>query len=164
MPKLAKNNTLVPAPLYLEGLDCYAIVVARDQTSKTELWRQPIAIFQNRYASPLLNDWDGTFEIDEQNGTIMSSMIAAGKKDEIVEDEEVIDNVFSGVLMGDVSLGAQTGFGDGEQIGLSNHSGLGIYGFHYGAQSFGFNVDGSAFLGKSGRGRIIFNGNYGVIA
>jgi hypothetical protein len=63
----------------------------------------------------------------------MSSMIAAGKKDEIVEDEEVIDNVFSGVLMGDVSLGAQTGFGDGEQIGLSNHSGLGIYGFHYGA-------------------------------
>jgi hypothetical protein len=39
------------------------------------------------------------------------------------------------------------------------HTGMGLYGFHNGAQSFGFNVDGTAFIGRSGGGRIAFDGD-----
>ena len=49
---------------------------------------------QNRYASNMLNSWDGSFEINEENGTIMSTMIGAGKKNS--------NNTFSGILMGDI--------------------------------------------------------------
>jgi hypothetical protein len=40
---------------------------------------------------------------------------------------------------------------------------LGLYGFHHGEQSFGFNVNGTAFIGKSGSGRIAFDGTRGII-
>jgi hypothetical protein len=86
-------------------------------------------------------------------------MFGAGKK--------TSNNTFEGVLMGDVATGAgiTQGFDNQtDQFGLSNHTGIGIYGFNDGAQSFGLNVDGTAFFGKSGKGRIIFNGNHGVIA
>lgn len=39
----------------------------------------------------------------------------------------------------------------------------GLLGFDDGVQSFGFNVDGSAFLGAPGKGRISFNGEYGYL-
>ena len=77
------------------------------------------------------------------NGTIMSTMIGAGKKDS--------SNAFYGVLMGDIGSASK------------GKTGIGLYGFHQGAQSFCFNVDGTAFLGKSGRGRITFNGDQGTI-
>ena len=155
MPKL-NNNNLVPAPIYLDNLDCYAVLVI--EKNGTILWRQPIIILQNRYASSMLNDWDGSLTIDEKNGTILSSMVGAGRKSS--------NNTFEGVLMGNVALGTESniGFEDGNNIGVSNQTGLGIYGFHDGAQSFGFNINGTAFLGKTGKGRIIFNGNQGVIA
>ena len=35
----------------------------------------------------------------------------------------------------------------------------GIYGFHHGMQTYAFKEDGTAFIGKSGRGRIYFDGN-----
>ena len=95
----------------------------------------------------MLNAWDGEMCIDQENGTIMSTMVGAGKKD--------VNNTFTGVLMGDVMAGA--GFDE------RNHKGIGIYGFHQGAQSFGFNVDGTAFIGKAGRGRICMDGNKGTI-
>lgn len=74
----------------------------------------------------------------------MAAMIGAGKKDD--------ENRFTGVLMGDVQAKAAL-----------DKSGIGLYGIHEGAQSFCFNVDGTAFLGKSGKGRIEFNGNEGTI-
>jgi hypothetical protein len=40
----------------------------------------------------------------------------------------------------------------------------GLFGFHEGAQSFGFETNGTAFIGKSGAGRIYFDGNGGVIS
>jgi hypothetical protein len=85
-------------------------------------------------------------------------MFAAGRK--------ATNNTFEGVVMGDVALGTSSniGFENGSNIGLSNQTGLGLYGFQDGTQSFGFNIDGTAFLGKAGRGRIIFNGNSGTIA
>ena len=155
MPRII-DNTLVPAPMYLDNLDCYAVVEA--YSGSTIYWQQPILIMQNRYSSTLLNDWDGSFQIDEENGTILATMIGAGRKSN--------NNTFEGVLMGDIGVGTggQIGFEKQNNIGLGNQTGLGIYGFNDGAQSFGFNIDGTAFLGKAGSGRIIFNGDSGILA
>jgi hypothetical protein len=76
----------------------------------------------------------------------MGTMFGAGKKNS--------DNSFSGVLMGDVKTGGDFSI---------NNITTGIYGFHKGSTSFGFNTDGTAFLGKNGKGRIIFDGDYGLI-
>ena len=63
----------------------------------------------------MLNHWDGKFKIDEENGTILSTMVGAGVKN--------TDNTFSGVLMGNVA----------DVDNTDNKSGLGVYGFHHGA-------------------------------
>jgi hypothetical protein len=68
---------------------------------------------QNRYPSPMLNAWDGSLTIDENEGTILSTMIGAGRK--------TANNTFEGVLMGNLAGGA----------GIK--TGLGIYGFNDGA-------------------------------
>ena len=49
---------------------------------------------QSRYDFAMLNAWDGTLTMDEENGTIMSTMLGAGRKNS--------DNTFSGVLIGDI--------------------------------------------------------------
>jgi hypothetical protein len=41
----------------------------------------------------LLNEWDEKISIDTENGSILSTVMGAGTKDE--------ENKFSGVLMGD---------------------------------------------------------------
>jgi len=80
------------------------------------IWSQPILIMQNRYPSPMLNAWDGSFQINKENGTIMSTMVGAGRKNS--------DNQFEGVLMGDIA---------GAEMKVGNKTGLGIYGFNKGA-------------------------------
>lgn len=147
MPKLNQDNTLRAAPMYYKFAENERIVpVVTCRVDGEIAWTQPIVITQNNYASSTLNEWDGKFQIDDKNGTILSTMVGAGVKNK--------DNSFSGVLMGDVEVGA---------MDTDNASGIGLYGFHEGAQSFHFGVDGTAFLGKSGRGRICFDGNSGVI-
>lgn len=148
MPKLKDDNSLVPAQMYLDQNETstsrlYPVVICKD-ASNVILWAQPIYLMQNRYASGMLNDWDGSLEIDEENGTIMSTMVGAGRK--------TTNNTFEGVLMGNV-----------EGASEDNATGIGLYGFHDGAQSFHFGVDGTAFIGKSGHGRIRFDGNHGSI-
>lgn len=166
MPVINNGGGLTPSTLYLDNLECFAVVIATNSDGGI-LWEQPIIMVQNRYASTMLNSWDGGLNIDDENGTIMASMIGAGRKSD--------NNTFEGVLMGNIGLGTGGGVGfenahtnpdslDSDNLGYANQSGLGLYGFNNGAQSFGFNIDGSAFLGKAGSGRIIFNGNYGVIA
>ena len=152
-PKISTDGQLVPTDLYLLDDNLYSVeakYIERDENKKvikeTLLWTQPILIIQNRYSSAMLNNWDGSFQIDEENGTIMASVIGAGKKD--------VNNTFSGVLMGDVQ----------NVFNANNHSGLGLYGFNQGAQSFGFNIDGTAFIGKAGRGRINMDGQNGTIS
>lgn len=147
MPKLNTDNTLSPAPMYLNGLEYYPVLVAKQ--GNNVLWRQPIIIMQNQYASNMLNDWDGSFQIDKENGTIMSTMIAAGRKN--------TNNTFEGVVMGCVAQELE--------IDELNDSadGVGLYGFHDGAASFGILADGTAFMGKAGNGRILINGNKGTI-
>lgn len=146
-PTITNDGVLTPPAMYYSENDKRVSVIAYVGgyfAGKEPDWVQPILIIQNRYASAMLNSWDGSLTIDQENGTILSTMVGAGKKDS--------ENRFNGVLMGDVSA-----------AGDDNASGIGIYGFHEGAQSFNFNVDGTAFIGKSGKGRILFDGNEGSI-
>lgn len=155
MPFMTKEATIVPSNMYLHDCPCFPVVYCCDNSGRI-LWAQSIYIGQNRYPSAMLNSWDGSLKVNENEGTIMSTMVGAGKKES--------DNSFSGVLMGDVELGKDgidTGYND--ILNEGRHSGLGLYGFHHGEQSFGFNVDGTAFMGKSGGGRIAFDGNHGFI-
>jgi len=70
-----------------------------------------------------LNSWDGNYQLDETNNTLMSAMLGAGIKN--------ADNSFSGVLMGDISI-------TDESSSLSNSNplgtmaGLGLYGYYNG--------------------------------
>jgi len=127
--------------------DYYSMAVFKDASGGV-LFAQPILIIQNRYASTMLNEWDGELTIDKKNGTILASMIGAGRKES--------DNTFSGVLMGTVSDTS----GDTAAGGKGT---TGMYGYNHSEQAFGFKDDGTAFIGKTGRGRIEFNGNSGVI-
>ena len=152
MPYLGEDNELIPCSMFLacddkndyKGARLYPVVTCRSKG--VVIWAQPIYLMQNRYASAMLNAWDGSLQIDEENGTIMSSMVGAGRK--------TTNNTFEGVLMGDV----------GGQVNGDNATGIGLYGYHDGAQSFYFGVNGTAFLGKSGRGRILLDGNKGTIS
>lgn len=146
MPKLDSKNCLVPCNIFLENngsSEVYPVVICEDNDGVV-IWAQPIYCMKNRYASAMVNQWDGNLVIDEENGTIMSAMVGAGRKND--------KNQFEGILMGDVGSASE-----------DNATGVGLYGFHEGAQSFNFNVDGTAFIGKSGRGRIKFDGNTGTI-
>ncbi len=141
---------LEPKVMYFSGLSeqvCLQVTVAFNDGNGVAYynWYQPILIIQNRWPSAMMNAWDGSLTIDEKNGTILSTMVGAGKKE--------ADNSFTGVLMGDIATGA--GY-DTKQ--------LGVYGFNHGQQSFGFKDDGTAFIGKAGKGRIVFDGNSGTIA
>lgn len=149
MPKLENDNTLTPCNMWVkdcnvDGETSYYECIQCYKNTIDLLWSQPLIIMQNRYPSPMLNKWDGSLKIDEENGTILSTTVGAGKKNS--------DNSFSGILMGDVSDAAE-----------SNYTGMGLYGFYHGKQSFGFNVDGTAFLGEANGGRITFDGNKGLI-
>lgn len=137
-PQFDSESFLKPTSMFIQGLkpDVYATCGPDADIH----WVQPIMIMQDAYASALLNSWDGNLTIDEKNGTILSTMIGAGYKNEY--------NQYFGVLMG--------------KIGASK-SETGIFGYSQGVQSFGFKVDGTAFIGKKGQGQIIFNGNNGTI-
>ena len=132
------NNVLRPCVMYVDGVNMQPVAKCDGK------YYQSIYICQNRYQMSMLNSWDNSLTIDEKNGIILSQIVGAGKKNQ--------NNQFSGVLMGEVDSASN-----------ENHNGYGLYGFHEGAQSFSFNVDGTAFLGKSGRGRIMFNGDSGTI-
>lgn len=153
MPKLKEGTDgfrLTVSNMYLSNNNWYCYVYCYINTLSTDnlLWVQPIYITQNRFASPMMNAWDGELTIDKENGTILSSMVGAGRKEN--------DNSFTGVLMGEVN-------GKYEDIDGINKNKTGLYGYHHGEQSFGFQDDGTSFIGKSGRGRIVFDGNSGKI-
>ena len=100
---------------------------------------QAIAFDRNYYASSLVNSWDGTtLTWNEEDGAILSTMIAAGTKE---------GNKFTGVMMG-----------DWHSKGDESLDVPGLYGYNKGAQTFGFKTDGTGFIGGSGKGRIEFDG------
>ena len=148
---VSERNILQPAAIYVKDAKPYGVVcylnVEGAENSENLCWIQPLTIIQNQYPSTTLNKWDGkTVKIDYENGTIVSPAIAAGKKNS--------DNTFSGVMIGDWS-NTDTATDISKQTG--------VYGFNHGAMSFSFAEDGTAFIGKSGRGRIMFDGNSGVL-
>lgn len=145
-PSLYASGEFMPPKMFYEGLEpvcVYCKVIEGDET--VIAWTQPLLIIKNKYSSPMLNEWDGNLTIDEKNGTILSAMVGAGVKND--------DNTFSGILMGEI----------GGKVYEDRKSGIGLYGLDHGEQSYGFNVDGTAFIGKSGKGRINFDGNNGTI-
>lgn len=140
-PKISTTGYVTPPSTFSSGSDKRFSAIAKK--GERICWVQPIIIFQDAYSSAMLNAWDGSLTIDEENGTIMSTMLGAGYKDG--------ENRYNGVLIGDVRHAA-----DGA-------AGTGVYGYHEGVQSFGLNIDGTAFMGKSGQGQIQFDGNSGTI-
>ena len=110
------------------------------------VWSQPLLIMQNRYPSAMINEWDGSLKLDEENNAILAAKMIAGRKED--------DNTFSGVMMGDW-------YGEDVEGEIADHTG--IYGFNKGVASFGFRDNGTAFIGKPGSGRIEFDGEEGII-
>lgn len=148
---ISDANILKPASMYVKGANPYGVAcyenVEGELTKANICWIQPLVIMQNQYPSATLNKWNGKqVEIDHEKGTIVSPAIAAGKKNN--------DNTFSGVMIGDWS-NTDTADDIADQTG--------VYGFNHGAMSFAFTDDGTAFIGKAGRGRIEFNGNTGIL-
>ena len=103
-------------------------------------------MMQSKYDFAMLNDWDGSLTLNEENGTILSTMLGAGRKNK--------DNSFSGVLIGDVEAG--TGLNSVQKA-------TGVYGIHKGQLSYGFRDDGTGFIGKAGQGQILLDGNKSYI-
>lgn len=138
------NNVLKPLAFYVENADKYG---GQYFLNNEVIWSQPVYVCQNTYPSSTLSEWDGkSLTIDYDKGSILATSIAAGKKDG--------QNRFSGVLIG--------------EWGNTNSSGditkqTGVYGFHEGAMSYAFKEDGTAFIGKSGKGRLLFDGTHSTI-
>lgn len=110
-------------------------------------WSQPILMMQSKYDFAMLNDWDGSLTLNEENGTILSTMLGAGRKNKD-------DNTFSGVLIGDIK--SATGLNSVQKA-------TGVYGIHKGQLSYGFRDDGTGFIGKAGQGQILLDGNKSYI-
>lgn len=135
---------LSASPFYASG---YSDMVCISGSGENSGWSQPILIMQSKYDFAMLNKWDGTLTMDENNGTILSTMLGAGRKN--------TDNTFSGILIGDV----QTGTGNTNDTNTLT----GVYGLHEGVTSFELKENGTASFGKKGRGQILIDGNTSVI-
>ena len=135
---------LKPIGIYTSGVRNYAIVA---YYKDRPVWQQPILVLRNNYPSRIINKWDGkTLTIDEEMGTILSTAIAAGSKDN--------QNRFTGVMLGDWS----------EKVSDGSLQHTGVYGFHEGAMAYAFKDDGTGFIGKDAVGRIEFDGNEATIS
>ena len=153
-PKLDKNidgkYVIRPTSFYAKDKNSDSGLCIVSNVNGTPVWSQPIFVTQNKYPSSIVNKWNGKLTIDNKNNTILSAKVVAGKKED--------DNTFSGVMMGDWS--GNDGRSSVEKPFTDN---TGIYGFQKGVASFGFRDDGTAFIGKPGKGRLEFNGNKSII-
>lgn len=145
MPPTINDGVLIPYPFWenqIESIKSYYAVLSKSDTGVN--WIQPIPIYQTPYFSSIVDTWEnGIVNLGQEDGTIKAPRFMAGKKN--------TSNQFSGVVLGDW----------GDKIGANSEiiTKTGLYGFHNGNASFGFNEDGTAFIGKSGAGRILFDGN-----
>ena len=90
------------------------------------VWSQPLLIIQDSWRYELVNAWDGSFKINDKDGSILSSLLVAGSKNQ--------DNQFTGVIMGDIGVAGQ---GDAD----------GLYGFQNGENRFRLTENGEFFVG-----------------
>lgn len=136
----SNSYTLNPIPIYVEDASIYGV---QAKNGDNIIWTQPILVLKNLWPNGVINAWNGKdLVLDEENSTILSAAISAGKKNS--------DNTFSGVMIGDWK---------GQDVAGDITEQTGVYGFHHGAMSYAFKEDGTAFLGKDGRGRIYIDGN-----
>ena len=147
-----KGVYLKPSPLYFRASDINNVIQDQVCVYLPNLWSQPILIMQSRYDFAMLNEWDGSLQINDGNNTIMATMLGAGRKSSS-------DNTFSGVLIGDVREGTDN---------QSANPLTGIYGFDHGVVRYALREDGSLLLdGRSGPGKknsyITVDGTKGVI-
>jgi hypothetical protein len=132
---------------------------------------------QSKYDFAMLNEWDGKLKTDESKGTILSTMLGAGRKNK--------NNTFSGVLIGDVQDATdfveggsylkvgkieKNEFKIGKYYTYRNYAYYpafiydenteyyiiqnltGVYGLHEGQISFSLKENGIATFGKAGKG------------
>lgn len=143
--KIVPQSSYIPEELYITEKKfpiAHAVYALEEEGAQ---WYQPIYIAQDKYEFSALNDFDGSTAINAEEGVITTTMFIAGSKNS--------ENQFSGIMMGDLQ---NTSAG-------SDFIKTGIFGFDAGAAAFGFRSDGTAFIGKSGSGKIEFNGNKGTI-
>lgn len=137
------GNTLIPALIYCIKKNNFPYV--KIKIDDNNYWIQPLLIIINRFGSSMFNKWDGSLQIDEEGNKILSSVMAAGKKED--------DNSFSGLLMGEV----------GKANG-SNNNNIGLMGYQKGVRTFFLDSKtGNAILGSSGGGQITLSGESGTI-
>lgn len=130
-----EKTTLEPCQMFIDGLTTPVITVKKNGKV---IFVQPIYIYQDNWASSLLNAWDEKLTINENSGIILSTMMGAGYKNQY--------NQFYGVLMGKLE------------------DTVGLYGFSAGSVAYSFDINGKAVLGKSGSGQIVIDGNNATIA
>ena len=145
---ITEENILKASSLYVENAPTVALEAKSSGSPSTVLVNIPIYIGRNAHGSQTLNDWDGGLLIDEQNNYILAAMVGAGRKD--------TNNTFTGVIMGE-----RAKLNESQQIVSSD---VGLFGFDRGVQTYEFNTDGSAYIGKAGAGQIRFDGNEGTIS
>lgn len=112
----------------------------------TDYFIQPIPIYQNKYFARIINEWDGALEINEEGNYILASSYVAGGKNDA--------NQFTGVILGETGTITETDITDKE---------TGVFGYKEGVQTFGVRSDGTAFMGRAGDGRILIDGEDGII-
>lgn len=137
--------TMTASLTYLSSYSNQGVVLIARDRYKTILWSQPLIFEQYRYESEIINNWDGSLKIDNDNNVVMSAAAIFGTKD---------NNEFTGVILGEI--------GNASNVNPNHSSGL--IGYHNGVQSFGFLTNGTGFIGKAGSGRIEFDGTKGFIA
>lgn len=147
------NPILSPPNFYIKDTSLYGVQYILNNTLENIFYRnqilytQPIYVYQDNYPSATINKWNGKdLILNEDNGIIMANGFSAGRKE---------NNQFFGVMIGDWSRT------EAEDDSITKTTG--IYGFHEGVMSYAFKDDGTAFIGKDGKGRIEFNGEEGII-
>ena len=140
-----KEQYLKPLSVYVDDTNKEVCVSASNGI--TTVWSQPLLFLQNRYPTSMINEWDGNLVIDNQNNAVLAAQVIAGKKD--------TQNRFSGVILGDI--------GSSSNVEQQFNNTTGLYGYSEGEQSYALLESGIAYFGKSGKGRIYFDGNSGTI-
>lgn len=150
-PSLLENETntkdtiykLKVPTIFTKGTEDVAVIQAK--LGDNILWQQPIFLNQSKSFSSAINDWNGESITTSSDGkTFLTPALGAGRKNKD-------DGTFSGVVLGDFKA-------EDNSTPMT-----GIYGYDHGHQSYGLREDGSAFFGKSGEGRINFDGDLGLI-
>jgi hypothetical protein len=61
-PELKNNRKIYPKKIYIENQKSQYCISA--STPETFLWSQPLYIYQNKYPSSIINEWNGQLKID----------------------------------------------------------------------------------------------------